>query len=258
MGCRNFNAGALLVVAIASVAAARAANVAEFRIEPDRALLEIHLPDHAVLEIQGIRTNSSGAVRHYRSTPLVPGERYVYDVRAVWRENGQTRNVVREVRVQAGKHVVVDFHPDGLFPDERAVLELTNARRVQAGLPPLTADPRLVRAARQHSANMARHNTISHTLDGATFVDRLRLAGYAHTAAGENCAQGQPTPAAAVESWMHSPGHRANILNPRYTDIGIGIQVGPGGDRFYTQLFARPAGLGAGAGAAGATVIVSP
>ena len=241
MSCGKLTVWTLGLIGIAAWDAA-AASAAGYRIEPDRAWLEFHLPDGAALEIQGIRTDSEGPVRHYRSTPLEPGKRYIYDVRVVWREGGATKSAVREVRVQAGKRIVVDFHADGLTPDERAVLELTNLERERAGLPALTADPRLCHAARQHTANMARHNVISHTLAGTTFVDRLQLAGYTHTAAGENCAQGQATPAAAVASWMLSPGHRSNILNPRYTEIGIGVESSPGGERFYTQLFARPAG----------------
>jgi uncharacterized protein (TIGR03000 family) len=250
---RTFMIAALTLGTLALIGI-RSGHAAGYRVSPDRALMEFRLPDDAVLEIQGHRTDSAGRVRYYRSTPLEPGERYVYDVRATWIEAGQERSVVREVRVTAGTHVVVDLQPDGLTPDERAVLEATNAVRAQAGLPPLQADPRLVEAAREHSNNMARHNTIGHTLDQGTFVDRLRRAGYVHTAAGENCAQGQPTPAAAVQSWMQSPGHRANLLSSRYTEIGIGIQSGAGGQKFYTQLFARPGGAAPAAAALPAVI----
>jgi uncharacterized protein (TIGR03000 family) len=234
----------LILAALATTAITHTAEATGYRIEPDRALMEFRLPAAAALEIQGHRTNSTGPVRQIRSTPLEPGKRYVYDVRAIWTELGRTRNVTRKVRVIAGQHVVVNFQPDGLLPEERAVLDLTNAVRTQAGLPPLQPDLRLTQAAREHSADMARHNTIAHTLDNGTFVDRMRRTGYVHMAAGENCAQGQPTPAAAVQSWMQSPGHRANLLNPRYTEIGVGIQIGASGQKFWTQLFARPAGGG--------------
>jgi uncharacterized protein (TIGR03000 family) len=217
------------------------ASAAGDHVEPDRALLEFHLPEGAALEIQGVRTESRGPVRHIRSTPLEPDKRYVYDVRVIWREGDETKSAEREVRIQAGKRFVVDFRTDGLTPDERAVLELTNIERARAGLPPLKADPRLCQAARQHTANMAQHNVLAHTLAGTTFVDRMRRAGYVHAAAGENCAQGQQSPAAAVASWMQSPGHRSNLLNPRYTEIGIGIASSASGEKFYTQLFARPA-----------------
>ena len=243
---RTFKIAALSLGTLAATGS-ESAHAARYRVEPDRALMEFRLPADAVLEIQGHPTRSTGPVRRVRSTPLEQSDKpYVYEVRATWIEQGRERSETRNVRVSPGAYVVVDFQPDGLTPEERAVLDATNAVRAQAGLPPLQADPRLVQAAREHSANMARHNTIGHTLDQGTFVDRMRRAGYVHTAAGENCAQGQPTPDAAVQSWMQSPGHRANLLSPKYTEIGIGIQAGAGGQKFYTQLFARPGGAAAG------------
>ena len=90
---------------------------------------------------------------------------------------------------------------------------------------------RLNRAARVHSADMARHAYFSHnSLSGASFLDRIRRTGYLRKArrwtAGENIAWGTghlATPRAIVRAWMNSPGHRANILNRRFRQIGVGI-----------------------------------
>jgi uncharacterized protein YkwD len=128
----------------------------------------------------------------------------------------------------------------GLSRDERAVLDLTNREREKAGLGPLQVSARLVRAARSHSANMARQGQLGHLLDGKGPGERLQDVGYAHTGWGENCAAGQRTAAEAVRSWMSSEGHRANILNPAFAEIGIGIAPGEGGGNYFTQLFGTP------------------
>jgi uncharacterized protein YkwD len=123
-------------------------------------------------------------------------------------------------------------------PDEQEVLRLANAEREGLGLPPLKLNAALCRAAREHSQNMARQNVLSHALDGRSFGDRLRATGCPCGEMGENCAQGAPQPAHAVEMWLHSPGHRGNMLNPRYRETGIGIGASANGEAYYTQIFA--------------------
>ncbi|MFO0845523.1 MAG: CAP domain-containing protein [Gemmataceae bacterium] len=124
--------------------------------------------------------------------------------------------------------------------DERALLELTNKERQGAGLPPLRLSEKLFRAARTHSANMARQAQLGHTLDGKAPGDRLRDAGYRWSVCGENCAQGQRSPGEAVRCWMASPGHRAALLNGCYTETGFGVAQGADGQLYYTQVFAAP------------------
>jgi len=70
--------------------------------------------------------------------------------------------------------------------------------------------------------------------------DRLAAAQYVWEAYGENVAMGQRSAAEVVSAWMKSPGHRANILNPRYTELGIGYALDAAGRPYYAQLFARP------------------
>lgn len=134
--------------------------------------------------------------------------------------------------------------PDGkdlfqLSKEEQEILDLTNAERKAAGLGPLTADPKLFRAAREHSANMARQDRLAHSLDGQEPGDRIRTAGYTAAGWAENCAAGQRTPADVLDSWMRSPGHRANILGA-HSQIGIGVGVTADGKKYYTQVFANP------------------
>ena len=111
----------------------------------------------------------------------------------------------------------------------RQTLCLVNHERAQHGLRPLRLNKRLSRASLRHSRNMIR----KHYFDHGNFVARIVNARYVSRrqawALAENIAWGTgslATPAQTVRAWMHSPGHRANILNPRFRDIGIGIAVG--------------------------------
>jgi uncharacterized protein YkwD len=126
---------------------------------------------------------------------------------------------------------------------EQTLLQLTNAERAKHKLPPLHANGVLFAVARAHSANMARHQQMSHVLDGKTPFDRLHAAGYSFSWAGENIAYGYGAyaqPAAIVQGWMNSPPHRANILSPHYTQIGLGVAHDQHGRVYYTQDFGRP------------------
>ena len=103
------------------------------------------------------------------------------------------------------------------------VVELTNAERAQAGCAPLNISPQLTRAAQGHSEDMALNDYFSHTsLDGRTFVERIEATGYPYWPGGENIAAGYRTPEDVMAGWMSSDGHKANILNCGYEDIGVG------------------------------------
>lgn len=116
----------------------------------------------------------------------------------------------------------------------RATLCLLNKQRALHHLKGLKMSKRLGHAARGHSVEMARVHYFSHnSLSGASFLDRIRRSGYLHLArrwsVGENIAWGTgglSTPRSIVRAWMHSPGHRANILQPSFRHIGIGISFG--------------------------------
>jgi uncharacterized protein YkwD len=121
------------------------------------------------------------------------------------------------------------------------VLELTNIERSKAGLPPLRLNPQLTTAAQTHSENMARSKSISHQLPGELSLgDRISRAGYKWSAIAENVAGGQKTPELAVSAWINevppNDGHRRNILNPNYRELGVGYS-----NNYWTQDFASPA-----------------
>jgi uncharacterized protein YkwD len=103
------------------------------------------------------------------------------------------------------------------------VVALANEARAQAGCGPLRVDARITAAAQAHSDDMAANDYFSHdSLDGRSFADRLRAAGYP-SPGGENIAQGQRSAQSVHQAWMNSSGHRANILNCGFTTIGVGV-----------------------------------
>lgn len=121
---------------------------------------------------------------------------------------------------------------------ENQVIQLTNQERAKYGLKPLKANWELSRIARYKSADMRDKNYFSH--DSPTYgspFTMIKSFGLAYRSAGENIAAGQTTPQQVVQAWMNSPGHRANILNSSYTEIGVGYAAG-GSQRYYwTQMF---------------------
>ncbi|MET8224449.1 CAP domain-containing protein [Streptomyces sp. NPDC005301] len=121
---------------------------------------------------------------------------------------------------------------------EAAVIAAVNRYRDRAGCPPVHPNGALGRAARRHSADMARHGRLSHTgSGGSTTASRLRAAGYRFGQAGENITAGPATPKAAVEAWMDSPPHRSIVLNCEYDDAGAGVRAGRRGS-WWTLVLA--------------------
>lgn len=123
---------------------------------------------------------------------------------------------------------------------EEKVIELTNKERTQRGLPALKQNWQLSRVARYKAEDMYHNNYFSHTSPtyGSPF-DMMKAFNISFTAAGENIAMGQRTPENVVTSWMNSPGHRANILNKGFSEIGVGYFNG-GGTPYWVQMFIHP------------------
>jgi uncharacterized protein YkwD len=134
----------------------------------------------------------------------------------------------------------------------RRVLELTNQARSHArrcggtlypAAGPLTLNVSLERAALEHSRDMAAHNYMDHTgRDGSTPADRITRAGYKWRAVGENLASAVMTPEEAVDVWLNSPHHCANLMDPGFTQMGIAFAVSPTTDAgaYWTQTFGTP------------------
>ncbi|MDG4862020.1 CAP domain-containing protein, partial [Streptomyces sp. T-3] len=119
---------------------------------------------------------------------------------------------------------------------ESQVLALVNQERAKAGCSPVRADGELADLAGAFSKDMADRGFFDHTdPDGATPWDRADSVGIANLG-GENIARGQANAQSVMDSWMNSPGHRANILNCDYKTLGVGAYFGPGGP-WWTQDF---------------------
>ncbi|MFD7785199.1 CAP domain-containing protein [Streptomyces nojiriensis] len=119
--------------------------------------------------------------------------------------------------------------------DVAQVLALVNQERAAAGCQAVSLNAKLTKAAQDHSADMASHSNMSHTgSDGSDPGARITRAGYTWSTYGENVAYGYSTPAKVMEGWMNSQGHRENILNCSFKEIGIGLAQ-PG--YYWTQDF---------------------
>lgn len=125
---------------------------------------------------------------------------------------------------------------------ERTVVDRVNAARGREGLEPLAHDEELATIARRYSCEMARRGFFDHiSPDGETMGDRLRKARTRYASVGENIARIESRDPAerAVAGWLKSPGHRENMLGPRFTRTGVGA-CRAGRAIYFTQLFLRP------------------
>lgn len=118
---------------------------------------------------------------------------------------------------------------------EAEVVRLVNDIRRQNGLRPLTENWELSRVARYKSQDMLDNRYFAHNSPTyGTPFQMMKSFGLSFRTAGENIAKGYSTPQAVVNGWMNSSGHRANILNASYTQIGVG-HVAQG--HYWTQMF---------------------
>ena len=144
------------------------------------------------------------------------------------------------VRYQAGTSEIIQANPqvsnpDLIYPGQALNIRLVNEVRRENGLKALTANWELSRVARYKSQDMLNKGYFSHTSPTyGTPFQMIKAFGLSFRTAGENIARGYPTPQAVVNGWMNSSGHRANILNASYTQIGVGY-VAQG--NYWTQMF---------------------
>lgn len=143
-----------------------------------------------------------------------------------------TDNTVPEVKPETKPEI-----QDSTYAKQ--VLDLVNTERTKNGLKPLVLDEALNAVALAHSKDMADRNYFSHSSpEGERMGDRLKKAGISYSAAGENIAAGQRTPAQVVQSWMNSEGHRKNILNASFNKMGLGcVETQSGYGIYWTQVF---------------------
>ena len=127
----------------------------------------------------------------------------------------------------------------------KAMLARVNQERATLGLAPVRESAALDRAAQAHADDMVRRSYFGHqSPDGATVVNRAAKAGYSSASLGENIAQGEKTVDEVMIWWMASAGHREQIVNAGYTDLGVGLAYAEKNGSFsvvWVQAFGSPA-----------------
>lgn len=118
---------------------------------------------------------------------------------------------------------------------DHQVLKLTNAERARHGCAPLRGNPKLAASAAVHTLDMAQHGVLQHpSSNGQDWAQRIATYYPGWQSLGENVASGFSTPSSVMIAWIHSPEHEANIINCRFTLIGIAHYAG-----YWDQDFAR-------------------
>lgn len=127
---------------------------------------------------------------------------------------------------------------DSFLSFKKEVVRLVNIERSKRGLSELSFNNELCNVSTLKSQDMINKNYFGHNSPtyGSPF-NMMNQFNIIYRTAGENIAKGQRTPAEVVNSWMNSPGHRANILNANFTDIGIGVAKSSNGTLYWTQMF---------------------
>ena len=133
----------------------------------------------------------------------------------------------------------------GLTRQETEILDLVNQERARAGQQPLKFSPRLAVIARGHSYDMAMRHYLAHNSpDGVAPADRISGVGIGYRAVGENIymddyADSADVPRRAMNGWLKSPAHHANIISGKFTETGVGIAQSADGNTYVTQDFLR-------------------
>ncbi|MCH8805111.1 MAG: hypothetical protein IH986_03375 [Planctomycetes bacterium] len=123
------------------------------------------------------------------------------------------------------------------------MLRLVNQARAEAGLGTLASNETLAAMASEYACELIQFEFFDHVnpVNGSTLDSRADEFGYDFFVIGENLAAGQPTPGEAFNAWMASEGHRDNILDSRFTELGVGLRIGGPFDIYWVQEFGLPA-----------------
>ena len=134
------------------------------------------------------------------------------------------------------------------YPVTQQVLDLVNEKRCQAGLVPLALNPSLTNAAQTHSNRMVQMNFFGHDdpYNNSSAWTRIAAAGYTGTTLAENIAAGQTTAEAVFNAWWSSKGHKRNLMNRNFREMGLGYAQGSTYGHYWTQTFGTRSGATGG------------
>ena len=156
----------------------------------------------------------------------------------------QSRTLVILVVMGLCWPMLAQDRPFTLGKTEQKLLEAANESRTKEMIGKLTPNRTLTEIARKHAENMARQEKMDHVLDGKGVAKRAEEGGYDYRVIGENLAEATgdkdapaPTPAEIHKNWMESKPHRANLLNPKFEQVGIAVVKSAKGTYFYCQVF---------------------
>lgn len=200
-------------------------------------------PVHADVDMDDTRTVRSITVNWFGYQMQIPVYTYYYQSfpQYDWSQDdgyqnngsqGQTGTKTPQQPAESNKNVNAEV---------QAIVDLVNAERAKAGLKPVTLNTELSHMAAVKARDMRDNHYFSHNspIYGSPF-EMMKSFGIQYSYAGENIAAGQRTPEEVMEDWMNSPGHRANILNPNFTEIGVGVAKGGSYGTYWVQEFIRP------------------
>ena len=124
--------------------------------------------------------------------------------------------------------------------EKKDIIKMVNKVRIEKNLPALKENKKLNILADKKAKIMAKENNLSHTAGGYnSFSDLIKEANIEYLAVGENIARNWKTPDDVMKAWLNSSGHRANILNKKFTHIGVGKAINSKGDVYWVQLFIK-------------------
>lgn len=173
---------------------------------------------------------SQYGVNGYRNSPRRPNEARQQKEAT---QSNQVQKPNRNEGEQASEGTVSQL--------ERQVVELTNAEREKNGIQPLKMNAKLANVAKVKSQDMSDNNYFSHNSPqyGDPF-EMMQQFNVDYSSAAENIAAGQTSAEQVVSQWMNSEGHRKNILNEKFTEIGVGHVEGGSHGAYFTQMFRTP------------------
>lgn len=208
----------------------------QFQIPTENSLPTPHIPTPTE-EAQPTQTPVSIAT----STPKVTATPIASSIATTTPELTQKPNTPAPTKTPTQKPATTTPQAGGnaSFTDE--VINLVNQERAKVNLGALTKNSALTHSAQNYAAYMANENFFSHTgEDGSTFITRNKAAGYSgYRWMGENIAAGQSSPQEVMNGWMASSGHKANILNAKAKEIGVGYATNGGSTykKYWVQEF---------------------